>query len=87
MSTKQALGESNSRVPTVSPPHALTAGAPPFHAFVYTLDLLLPVADLGLKHAYSPAGPALWFSYLLVAAGWVLVTTATAAVARVLSRR
>lgn len=72
---------------TVSPPHALTAGAPPFHAFVYTLDLLLPVVDLGLKHAYSPDGLALWLSYLLVAAGWVLVTTVAAAAARVLTRR
>jgi len=72
----------------LAPPPALQAGATPhFNAFVYTLDLLLPVVDLGQKHAFNPAGPEQWLSYVLIAAGWILVTTIAAGAARVLSRR
>jgi hypothetical protein len=69
------------------PPPLVPGHAPHFQPLAYTLDLLLPVADLGQKHAYNPAGPWQWFSYLLVAAGWVLVTTVAAAAARLLARR
>jgi len=73
---------------TVSPPPPLQPGAAPhFNSAMYTLDLLLPVVDLGQKHAFNPAGAEQWFSYLLVAAGWVLATTIAAGAARVLSRR
>jgi hypothetical protein len=69
------------------PPPALQPGAAPhFSPFVYTLDLLLPVVDLGQKHAFNPAGPQQWLSYLLIAAGWILVTTVAAGAARILSR-
>jgi hypothetical protein len=72
----------------LAPPPALQAGsAPHFNAFVYTLDLLLPVVDLGQKHAFNPGGAEQWLSYLLIAAGWILVTTVAAGAARVLSRR
>jgi hypothetical protein len=72
---------------SVSPPPPFQASAAPhFNAFAYTLDLLLPVVDLGLKHAFNPAGAEQWFAYLLVAAGWVLATTVAAGAARVLSR-
>ncbi len=72
----------------VEPPPPFGSGsAPHFNAVIYTLDLLLPVVDLGQKHAYDPAGAEQWLSYLLVAAGWVLVTTVAAGAARVLSRR
>ena len=69
------------------PPPALSpGGAPHFNAVVYTLDLLLPLVDLGQKHAFNPAGVMQWFSYVLVAAGWVLATTIAAGVARVIRR-
>jgi len=72
---------------SVSPPPPFQASAAPhFNAFAYTLDVLLPVVDLGLKHAFNPAGAEQWFAYLLVAAGWVLATTVAAGAARVLSR-
>jgi hypothetical protein len=71
----------------VSPPAPLQAGAAPhFNPVVYTFDLLLPIVDLGQKHAYNPAGFDQWFSYLLVAAGWVLATTIAAGIARVVNR-
>jgi hypothetical protein len=69
------------------PPPFQASLAPHFNPVVYTLDLLLPVVDLGQKHAYNPAGAEQWFSYLLIAAGWVLVSTVAAAAARVLTRR
>ena len=54
---------------------------------IYTLDLLLPVIDLGQKHAYNPAGIEQWLSYLLTAADWILATTIAAGVARIITRR
>lgn len=72
----------------VAPPPSLGPGnTPRFNPVVYTLDLLLPVVDLGQKHAFNPAGAEQWLSYLLIAAGWILVTTVAAGAARVLSRR
>jgi hypothetical protein len=69
------------------PPAPLKPGETPhFNALAYTIDLLLPVVDLGQEHAFNPAGPTQWFSYLLVAAGWVLVSTVAAGIARTLSR-
>ena len=69
------------------PPPPLQPGAAPhFNPIVYTLDLLLPLVDLGQKHAFNPAGALQWFSYVLVASGWIFVTTIAAAAARVLRR-
>jgi hypothetical protein len=69
------------------PPPLIHGQAPHFNPVIYTLDLLLPVVDLGQKHAFNPGGAEQWFSYLLVAAGWVLVSTVAAGAARVLTRR
>lgn len=71
----------------LAPPPALVAGqAPHFNPVIYTLDLLLPVVDLGQKHAFNPAGALQWFSYALIAAGWILATTVARAAARSLGR-
>lgn len=73
---------------TLNPPPPVQAGAAPhFNAVMYTLDLLVPVIDLGQKHAFNPAGAEQWFAYLLTGAGWVLATTVAAGAARILSRR
>ena len=70
------------------PPTPLSlAEAPHFSPVIYTLDLLLPVVDLGQKHAFNPVGAEQWLSYILIAAGWILVTTIAASVARILTRR
>jgi hypothetical protein len=72
----------------VAPPPPLKAGeAPHFNPVIYSLDLLLPIVDLGQERAYNPAGTQQWLSYFLIAAGWILATTIAAGVARVLSRR
>lgn len=73
-----------------APPPPFPSGSvaiPHFNSVIYTIDLLLPVVDLGQKHAFDPSGAEQWFSYLLIAAGWVLVTTIAAGAAHVLSRR
>jgi hypothetical protein len=72
---------------SIAPPPALQAGAAPhFNGIVYTLDLLLPVVNLGQKYAFNPSGAEQWLSYLLIAAGWTLATTVAAGAARVLQR-
>jgi len=71
----------------LAPPPAIQASAAPhFNPVIYTLDLLVPLVDLGMKHAFNPAGFGQWLSYVLVASGWVFVTTVAAAAARVLQR-
>jgi hypothetical protein len=54
---------------------------------MYTVDLLLPIVDLGQERAFNPEGLHQWFSYLLVAAGWILATTIAAGAARTIGRR
>lgn len=73
---------------TLNPPPPLqTSATPHFNAVIYTLDLLLPVVNLGQKYAFNPAGATQWFAYFLTGAGWVLATTVAAGAARILSRR
>jgi hypothetical protein len=69
------------------PPPFQTTSAPHFNPVIYTLDLLLPVVNLGQKDAFNPSGAEQWLAYLLIAGGWVLVTTIAAGAARVLRRR
>jgi hypothetical protein len=72
---------------SIAPPPVLGAGnAPHFNGIVYTLDLMLPVVNLGQKYAFNPGGPEQWLSYVLIAAGWTLATTVAAGLARVLRR-
>ncbi|MBW8484353.1 hypothetical protein [Actinomadura parmotrematis] len=68
------------------PPPAEAAKAPPFNAFLYALDLLLPVISFGQESAFNPHGWQQWLAAALVAAGWILATTIIAGVSRNLSR-
>jgi hypothetical protein len=69
------------------PPVKLDEGQEPhFNAFLYTLDLLLPVGSLGQESLFAPRGVYLWIADLLVAAGFVLGLTVAAGATRVLSR-
>jgi hypothetical protein len=69
------------------PPPLQASAAPHFNPVIYSLDLLLPVVNLGQKYAFNPSGAEQWLTYLLIAGGWILVTTIAAGAARVLSRR
>lgn len=71
--------------------HAPTAVKPgesaPFQPFVYTLDLLVPIGNLGQRSAwYWADSPSQWLAYTLIAAGWVLTTAVVAGVSRTLSK-
>jgi hypothetical protein len=59
---------------------------PHFHAFVYTLDLMLPLESFGQRSAWDPVGWTAWLAWGLTAAGWFLATALLAGVARVLRR-
>jgi hypothetical protein len=69
------------------PPPLAGVPHPAFNPFIYALDLLVPVVDLGQGSAYDPQGPQRWLAYLLIAAGWIFVTTVAAGIARVLRRQ
>jgi hypothetical protein len=69
-------------------PPALGGGPhPAFNPLIYTLDLLIPVVNFGLRDAYDPQGVQSWLAYLLIAVGWLFVTTIAAGIARVLRRQ
>lgn len=54
---------------------------------MYTTDVLLPIVDFGQGSAFRPTPGMRWVGYALIAAGWLLATTAAAGVTRALNRR
>lgn len=59
----------------------------PFQPFVYTLDLLVPVGDLGQRAGWYWSDTSVqWLAYLLIAFGWVLTTAVVAGVTRALQK-
>ncbi|GAB3953206.1 membrane-associated oxidoreductase [Streptomyces sparsus] len=60
--------------------------APPFSAFFYTLDLLMPVVGFGQEGAFVSQDWRQGLSYSLIVAGWILATTVAAGITRALSR-
>lgn len=65
---------------------AIRVHPPTFNPLAYTLDVLLPIVDLGQKSAWQPQGPTLYWSWALTLAGWVLTTAVVAGLAGVLKR-
>jgi cytoskeletal protein CcmA (bactofilin family) len=59
---------------------------PAWDPLLYTLDLLIPVVDIGHDRAWDPVGADKIAAVALMAAGWVLVTTLVAAAGRALNR-
>lgn len=57
---------------------------PQFDAFIYSLDLLIPISTFGQQEAWDPVGWTRWAAYTLIAAGWILATALIAGVTRVL---
>ncbi|MEU0564987.1 hypothetical protein ABZ297_06270 [Nonomuraea sp. NPDC005983] len=73
---------------TVDQPPAFKPGeAPPFNAFLYTLDLLLPIISFGQETAFGPHGFHQWLAAAMITAGWILATTILAGLTRALSRQ
>jgi len=71
----------------VNPPPPIDDGQDPaFNPWLFAADTLLPIVNLGQDGYWRLAGASQWISSGLVAAGWILATTAAAGAARVLKR-
>lgn len=57
-----------------------------FEPVIYTLDVLLPLVELGQQDAFEPDDGFRWLMYALMATGWILATTVAAGIARSLRR-
>ncbi|GAA3455764.1 hypothetical protein [Dactylosporangium matsuzakiense] len=60
--------------------------SPTWDPLLYTLDLLVPLVDLGHEHAWNPVGADKAVAVLVMAAGWVLATTVVTGAGRALGR-
>ncbi|GGU15207.1 hypothetical protein [Streptomyces lateritius] len=70
------------------PSHMTPTGtpAPAFHPIAYTFDVRVPNIDIGQQKAWLPTGSALYCSWLLSVAGWILTTAVVAGLSGVLKR-
>lgn len=59
---------------------------PAFDPFAYTLDVVVPIVNLGRQNAWQPQGSALYWSWALTGAGWVLTTAVVAGLTGILKR-
>ncbi|WP_432993352.1 hypothetical protein [Dactylosporangium sp. CA-233914] len=59
---------------------------PTWDPVLYTLDLLVPLVDLGHEHAWNPVGADKAVAVAVMAAGWVLATTVVAGAGRALRK-
>ncbi len=67
-------------------PRSPTQTPPTFHALTYTLDLLLPVVNLGQRDNWVARHGAQTFATILILAGWVLTTAILAALTGLVRR-
>ncbi|PKK16120.1 hypothetical protein [Thermomonospora sp. CIF 1] len=71
---------------SVEPPRSIRPPEerPHYNAFIYTLDLLIPIGTFGRRELFDPVGWTEWVAYVLIASGWILVTALIAGATRVL---
>ncbi len=60
--------------------------SPSWNAWLLSMDLLIPIVDLGQDGKWKFSGASQWISSTLIAVGWILASTAAAGAARVLKR-
>nr|WP_221375392.1 hypothetical protein [Actinoplanes polyasparticus] len=60
--------------------------APTWDPFLYTIDVLVPLVDLGHDKAWDPVGADKAVTLTVMAAGWILATTVVAGAGRALRR-
>lgn len=63
-----------------------TGQQPVWNPPLLATDLVLPIVDLGQDNEWQLSGASQWISAGLIAAGWILATTAAAGATRVLKR-
>jgi hypothetical protein len=61
-------------------------GHPSWDPVLYTLDLIVPIANLGHRTAWNPVGLDKAVAVVLVLAGWLLATAIISGLGRLLSR-
>jgi hypothetical protein len=66
-------------------PDALS-GHPSWNPWIYALDLLLPIINLGYKSTWDATGISRLIALGLIVVGWILTTTIVAALGRTLRR-
>ncbi|GAA4611067.1 oxidoreductase [Saccharopolyspora hordei] len=59
---------------------------PVWNPFLYTVDQLVPIINLGHDVMWRAEGSSEWITVVLIAAGWVLATTVAAGITRALRR-
>ena len=62
------------------------SGHPSWNPTLYTLDMLLPVIDLGQTGQWQLRGGWEWLSVVMILLGWILATTVAAGATRMLRR-
>ena len=72
--------------PTALRPAKSGPGQPGFNPARYTLDLLLPVANLHQRDTFVPYGYAAWWAFGLTLAGWLLAAVVVAGLTGVFKR-
>jgi hypothetical protein len=72
--------------PTALRPAKPGPGQPGFNPARYTLDLLMPVANLHQREAFVPHGYAAWWAFGLTLAGWLLAAVVVAGLTGVFKR-
>ncbi|WP_433266796.1 hypothetical protein ACQPZF_41835 [Actinosynnema sp. CS-041913] len=60
--------------------------SPSWNPWLLSMDLLIPIVDLGQDGKWRFSGSSQWISSSLIAVGWILASTAAAGAARVLKR-
>lgn len=59
---------------------------PVWNPFLYTVDQLVPIINLGHDQMWRATGGSQWITVALIAAGWILATTVAAGITRALRR-
>ncbi|GAA1297220.1 hypothetical protein [Pseudonocardia xinjiangensis] len=68
------------------PPPVDNGQNPVFNPWIFAIDTLLPIVNLGQDGYWRLDGASQWIASLLIALGWILATTAAAGAARMLKR-
>ncbi|RCW47122.1 hypothetical protein DFQ14_101466 [Halopolyspora algeriensis] len=60
--------------------------SPVWNPFLYTVDQLVPIINLGHDVMWRATGHSQWITVVLIAVGWILATTVAAGITRFLRR-
>ncbi|MGI5503944.1 hypothetical protein [Lentzea sp. CA-135723] len=58
----------------------------PWNAWIYTIDLVVPIVDFGNKNRWQTPGASQYIASGLIVTGWILATTVAAGLTRMLKR-